>query len=931
MNFRAPLLSLLALLTAAFGLDAREVQEHDHKRLSAKLAGASHEHAAKFSPESLKKLAAAKKAQATPKKAKKSLQQPSEDFRNFAGFWLLDTMDDWTNTVLIEFFEDEGAPKAKFYGGTQNHIREINEADFLMGDFFGYSTLFGVPPGDINVCDVEVIDSTSLRLLNTLNEGFLTSDQLTSTFKIQSYDNDIAYTQLWSLWDGVADDASVGSLETLMKFKRLPCPPEIQMINQPTNEWDSPVNLFNYIYDAWTYLGHNERRDSASCDQYIGNVAFAELKDQLLTTGIVRTNTISTEKRNGKYVGVWRTNNGNGITTLRFNDRNYFLPVDIVTISGFVGAYAVLNGEHDVSIRSIGSVGPQFGGDWVLPGSMIPTLHINFDSSGIAEEYNPNIHGVAIVSAQHGPVTEETEYRELMAAIGDLQSAFGIGTHTGVRAYVQFSPPKRLDTYADVVNALADDNFTFITLRGRTQGQAQAQDELYMNPRLNPGSAALPIFDVNDPYGLGQEVLAPAAGSKWDYDIDVNNYLETAYNIWFAITGPVLESEPLTGELDSYLGSNGSQAHFVAAKAGTTPPALVDEYGTHPYNLYQATNLGNALAANRFLGGIVNRSYTKDKKRKKCKKEVVAYIRWRNELGFEPVELGFRPATFGRNDMPNNKNASNEIAALAALLEKLKKFKPTRYIIDIRENNGGVGAFGAAFGALFGANRGSASVTTVLDYPNDPEKTKLVNNSEIEIANNSLLTNAAAAALVNTDLAASVFPDAIVRGTRCKPIDVVILTNVNAGSAGDMFPHNFIGSDADPKDGIHDLGYHVRAQIIGSIDGRLYNGISYGNTPISNPNPYQYFGFNLPLIPFVYEAGIGLGDDTHGIICNQQTWTKPSKLVPSWYEKQWQDIGVIPPVYDYPLGDRKPNPKIAHNTSWRDLALEHAITHKAKL
>lgn len=911
MNLRALTTNILALFAvASASVSAMQVDE----ALIQKLRG-------KTKPDAVQEFIAKKQTV----RASKMAQESNEDFQNFIGFWELETMDDWVNLVLIEFYEDEGAPKAKFYGGTQNHIREINDADFIMGQFWGYQELFAVPPGDYNVCDVDVIDQISLRLLNTFDEGYLSSDQLTSTFKIQSYDNDSAYLDMWSIWDGVADSKSLGNIETLMKFKRLQYRPEIQTIDQPTNEWDSPVNIFNYIYDVYTHLGENERRDAADCEQYIGNTAFSQLHDQLLSAGVVRTNFVSTEKRNGKYIGVWRSQNDSGVTTLHLAERNYFSIVDIVTISGFTGAYSVLNGEHEVSLSYKCSAGAPYGDEWVHSGSIVPALHINFDSSGISEEYNPSVHGSGILTALHGPVNENTEYRELMAACGDLMAAFGSATHTNLRTYVQYNPLKLIHTYDELATLISEDNIDLYSLRGRSRGQLNGRDYIYMNPALNLAGGDSPNFDVNDPFGLGQEAVNPPLGSKWDYDIDLDNYMEGVYNIWYAVTGPILEDEPLTGELFGLLGSNGSQVHFTAAKRNEVPKPLVDSYGVHPYNLYQATFLGNDTAANHFVGGIVKRAYTKGKHKKD---EVVAYIRWRNELGFEPLQLGFRPVVFGRNDMPEAKRNSNEIAAMAALLEKLNQYKPTRYIIDIRENDGGVGAFGTAYGTLFGGNRGSVSTVISLDYANDPQKTKLVNNSDIETVNESAVPNTASSALVDTDTTAKIFPKAIVRGKKCKCIDVVILTNINAVSAGDMFAHNFIGPNDNPKDGIQYLGHNVRFQIVGSIDGRLYNGLSYGNTPISNPNPYVYYGVNLPLIPFTYEAGILLADDEHGILCNQQNWTKPSKLVPSWYEKQWQDIGAIKPVYRYPLKAKKQKPNINENTTWRDLALEYAITHK---
>ncbi|QKF94459.1 tail specific protease [Fadolivirus algeromassiliense] len=855
----------------------------------------------------------------------KQVEFSDADFQNFVGYWIRDTMDDWIGCTMIQFYRDNGIPKAKFYGGTQNNLREINLADVGASLDLGFGDLFTIPQDSyddvFDTCDVEVLDNTSVRILNTLHQGYLSSDQLQSTFKIQDYDNNAAFAQFWTIWDGTSDNKAYGEIENLSKFRRLECIPPIQKRDDTTNKWDNPVNLFNYVYDAFVYLGQNQRRDDANCDQYIGDVAFEQLKNTLLTTGLIRQNTISTAKRQGKYIGVWRTkgtSSNDKNTTLRLQETNLFSNVDIVTISGFQGAYAVLNGTHNVSFLTKGSVGPRYGAEFESPDSVEHTVHIEFDSSNIAEEYNPNIHGVATIQAQHGPVTPSTEYRELLAALADLMYfSFGISTHTAIYAYSTGSL-RRIDTFAALATAIQTGNFSYVTIPRRPRGQRQGRDNLYFNPVLRRGSRQSPIFDINDPFGLGLEVAGANASSKWNIDIDLKNYMEVSFNIWWTVTGPVVDEEPITGAY------NGSQIRFTVAETGTTPAPLVDEFGTHEYNLYQFDE------NNAFVGGIVKKCYTDKHKHGKCKHKNVAYIRIANEGSFQGYDVSFRSLAFGRNDWPGFKFRSNEVAALAALLEKLNEYKPKRYIIDIRENGGGVGSFGAAWGSLFGGNRGSASTKISLDVAGDTHSTVLVNDSDIQTVNGGAVHNAYMSSFIDTDATAAIFPKAMVRGSCHKQIDVVILDNVGAGSAGDIFPHNFIGSDRSPEGGIHNIGHNVTCQIVGGLDGRLYNGLSLDCTPISNPNPYKYDGvYDYSVVPFNFEAGILLCDDTHGIICNQQPWMRPSKLVPSWYEKQWQDVGAIPTVYQYPLKSKHETPNLNDNRTWRDLALEHAITHKA--
>ena len=614
------------------------------------------------------------------------------------------------------------------------------------------------------------------------------------------------------------------------------------------------------------------------------------------------------------YIGVWRTRNDQGVTTLRLKDRNYFHFMDQVTIAGFRGPYAILNGTHRVSFQHQGSVGPKYKDDWVALEDQVHQVHVDVDTSAITVDYNSSIHGVATLTSRHGPVTPATEYKDLLIAIGELFDAFGISTHTTLFGYAD-ADAQRLDTYAEVQTAIQSGDFNYIRQRQRMRGQFAPRSLLYFNPVLRSGSRDRPIFNVNDPFGLWEEVVNAEEGSKWDYDIDIENYLEIAYNIYFAVTGSILEDQPITSELLDLYGSNGSQVRFTVSPIGTVPADLVDEFGTHPYNLYQGDD------TNAFVFGIVRREYTDSQKN-----DVVAYIRIANEGGWDPTAtFELHALVFGRNDMPRNKHISNEMGAVAEIMRKLKEYSPSRYILDIRENTGGVGSYITAWASFFGCNRPVGNIE--LDFAGDPTRIQKVPDA-IQTVNNSLVENTNGAnGNVDTELAEKVFPGLVVRGTKRDPITLVILDDLAAASAGDNFPHYFLGPKPNPRNNIHDLGGNVFMKIVGTIDGRLYNGVSLGMTPVSNPNPYTLpDGSQRSLIPFLYEAGIFTGSDRHGPLVNQQEWTKPAVLVPSWYERFWQDIGVIDQVYQYPLGDHKLEvPDIDDNTTWRDLALESAI------
>ena len=77
--------------------------------------------------------------------------------------------------------------------------------------------------------------------------------------------------------------------------------------------------------------------------------------------------------------------------------------------------------------------------------------------------------------------------------------------------------------------------------------------------------------------------------------------------------------------------------------------------------------------------------------------------------------------------------------------------------------------------------------------------------------------------------------------------DVIILTDRDAASAGDVFPWHFLGGNGTSRD----LGGSTTMKLFGDIDGRLYGGAGaqYLDVP-SNLNPrFKLFG--------IYQIGYG--------------------------------------------------------------------------
>ncbi len=77
-----------------------------------------------------------------------------------------------------------------------------------------------------------------------------------------------------------------------------------------------------------------------------------------------------------------------------------------------------------------------------------------------------------------------------------------------------------------------------------------------------------------------------------------------------------------------------------------------------------------------------------------------------------------------------------------------------------------------------------------------------------------------------------VIQNSVLKGTPQRTANVIIIDDINAVSAGDIFPNQFIGDKGDGE-----LGNYTKAFIVGNIDGRLSGGVNTQRfTPVKTPN-----------------------------------------------------------------------------------------------
>jgi hypothetical protein len=171
-----------------------------------------------------------------------------------------------------------------------------------------------------------------------------------------------------------------------------------------------------------------------------------------------------------------------------------------------------------------------------------------------------------------------------------------------------------------------------------------------------------------------------------------------------------------------------------------------------------------------------------------------------------------------------------------------------------------------------------------------------------------------------------VIPNSVLKGTSKRTANVIIIDDINASSAGDIFPNQFIGDNGDGK-----LGNYTKAYIIGNIDGRLSGAINNLRfTPVKTPdeaaiyyNSDTYGEYSIP--PFSFENDFIfslLYANTKKSISYFQKETNPVVLIPHDFSVVYSDMGYLPPTIEY-LNNVQPNKN--EPSTWQDSYFENAI------
>lgn len=862
--------------------------------------------------------------------------------KKYEGYWILDTIDDWQNATLVYFYLDEIDKlfKARWYHGMQHLIRELTIRDkapeVSTHEVLNIPTVIDDPENDPATFDTHAVEilpaangvTDALRMFNIL--PVLSQDQLFSTFSIQPSDPNTAWAYLWSDWDGTCDNPTVGYVETLQKFVKVSegyCVPNIQTVSGPyTKNYRSARTLYEYARDYYLYMGQPQKVLPAAWPA--GSISnYMTIANNIENLGASYSFLTTDRYRGDGFIGVWKTQYPKKypITTLHTDIAHHFGPASIVKITGFRGAYSIINGNKQAAAFPPFPLCDQPGEPWVKNGSKEYPFHILLDTSTITVAYDPKDHGVGTITETRLGLTDTSGYRETIAAIIDLLiTAFSGQTHTRIRAWRNNKTLAIYETWDNLdlginggpkcADVPAEPTAVLTTIRTRNGTSNSYRN--YWNPHVTVGSSiAFAPFEMNDPYKLGLAWLS----NYENFDIVVENYLnhKLTWNMFYTVTGPIDKvNNPIQNELKKIgYTSNGSIINFTTNAFGKYPPDLVDSFGVHPYMMYGGHGDCETIeqAKYRFPFGIIKSKFTNRQK--------IGYIRIGSELGMDnPFNtITSRPLAF-KDTIPtlNTRADMPWVGSFAAAITKLNEHGVTKIIIDSRNNAGGFAQGAGAIASLFGGTRPSALPSLIAEA--NSETSIEVNTTNIKTWGNAISGDKRT---IDADAVAAIFPQGVFRGANKK---LIFLNSTCAGSGGDEIPHMFIGSNIGAGGVSPPLGWDIGAGVtvihVGNLDGVLKSGVKLYDLPPLNSASDKYVG-----VLFTSEAGL-IFSDRYGTMAVSQPWMAPQKLLAGWFDDvEWPDIGKTLPKAGspFPLGNLKANPVYEIQSTHRDSWLETSI------
>lgn len=780
---------------------------------------------------------------------------------------------------LIEAIDDTQL-LFKYYVGTLNYIIDPHTI-FNSAPSIYYEYLCNVT--QISTYNYSLIFQQS-PLLNLPSQCMLIFSDNFTNFYIRPNENTFPF--------GVPNNPPV------IGFRKLSLPynlyyPLLQQVS--TFDWNNPVNLYKYWYD---FIMHSFQNLS----EFVQPELVKDEYDKILTKRDNFSNGINWKHYNyiaklySFYISGTKDPLIRKTNALRIiKSPNSKIPQTtfvlksaprmsyIVEVSGLTGEYSYLNGIHktygNVNTSSILS---KHG--FILNDRQYYAINIQYDSSDFPQ-YNPEFHGYATLKSKIFSLNNGSELIDLIIAVNDTWSQINPQTHDwlwgharGVSAYkpnvtlplsntsnisyVLYAP---LLTYSEV--AYEPKETKLMSMLYQRNSNYYSCRSYYTNPQASSNIVSNEnIFPGNLDFGID-----PFYDEHWLYNIDLNNYMQGAYEVFYNPTNNTYTVAPLLQP------PNGFQSLI---------------YITNYPELYF---------------GLIKPELTNGK--------IVVLIistSWIYNITKQDFEAS--------NPYP----LVNVYGTMMTYINQT--WNPETIIINQTYNFGGF--YSAIFASCFGSNRyanktlqqsnGIPSLRGAGEPLEDVQSPSRL--GELHYPNNT--------ALISPEYIQSIYPNGVFQGSESNPKNVILMTSTKAWSDGDLINYYFSGNDGD-----FNIGANVKVYLIGNNVGGRECGGPYTLAGIGLPKPLntqaKIIRNNQPTSPFRFNWTSTLS--TVGISAFQFStqnsgqfleFLKPHVLEPQDMTVFYRDVGLLKPARKYL---DKIKPKYREQKTYKDSWLEEAI------
>lgn len=740
---------------------------------------------------------------------------------------------------------------------------------------------------------------------------------------------------------------------------------------------NDPVFLIKYIFDQLLHMGNPQNAtyicnpalvppqpcdgnpalpcnpllpQPVDCD-FVGFRQAYDTLEQLLDEGITVTTHVTK---------IRPTNNAFGqlVTDIYTDAFSLATPGATVTIDGFTGNYAALNGTYinGVSYLQFGGApnpsglhvdyaqnaqGQQTAGTYpfhfLLSKDTSNTISFPRVTSGsnVGLGIFTTVPGGATVTVTHR-VHSNMEYPEFEAAVFALTyKVWRVSEHSWFTGFWPAESVFLFDNFNQLQAAVKAG--TALTDSLRTNTSTLRPSLFYNNPALNTLlTSQANNYMLNDPFGV-----RPDAAGNWpaqyNYDIVLNNYLEDAANLYWALdgvpSGPWVEVQENVQNNFGYKSNINPSITGAKTFVGAVAPYFPVSTILDP-NFY--TLMGGSLAIPPSLNSILsakNEEYFGRIKPSLTGGKNIGYIRLLDFDWFDPFGLmisGFFDPTDGASPKFDREALSRVLSAMMHYI--VTDLQSEAVIIDTRGNAGGLGELGLALAEFFGDTR--PGVATNASYKDDGTRPldQLQDPTKYTTANNVLAITRGQYATLQAGYNNIQYPGSVFQGGK-----VIILTDVISASAGNTFPNFFLGANLNK-----DIGANTTVEFIGDIDGRLKGfGGEIDPMPVSQNSSFLTDASGNPVSPI--NVGYDICDSFFpqsvvgtNYYINQQTPVTAIDAAPlkgtaggnplpnDWPQTVWPDLGFIAP-YPYTQLPGEPTPVPGTQSSWNDVWLRQAI------